>query len=178
MITHSAEYLANLDRYKYFAFLLTYNLNDNRVFSNWEEFNCSDEKLINKLINEAYLNSDINEANIRKLARSEPWRSIWISSCKVGNLFDKPQCEMSDYQKMLVSWSLIYDNVFEHPDCPGDSVIDNDEALDAWLKSQSDERAKQRDQNNADNFLKNDKIRNSGEVGIVVDSVEDAKTCV
>lgn len=31
-------------------------------------------------------------------------------------------------------WSDFYDRVYQHPDCPDESVIQDDEALDHWCK--------------------------------------------
>jgi hypothetical protein len=165
--------MARYELYKYYVFLSTKGLNDQKIWNTWGEFQQTDTALVNYLVNEAYASNNINETVIRKLARSEPWRSAWLAGVKTGNLFNRPTTEMTDYQRALVGWSLIYDNAFENPDCPSTEVVDNDILFDKWLESQAAKREKE--SINADNFIRNEKIRNAGEVFLMADSQEDAE---
>lgn len=63
---------------------------------------------------------------LRLLARTEPWRSIWGAN---KNCFRK----IGDEQRMLVVFTKMYDNVWEHPERPPDGVIDDDDMLDGWF---------------------------------------------
>lgn len=168
LLTQSAEYISSIEKYKKLIFLLTFK-NGKRLWEDWNFYNkIQDDKFINFIMNKVYLNTDVDEKAIRLIARTEPWRSIWISSCKVGNLFSVPMSNMTDYQKAVVSWSLIYDSVYESMDSPPQETIDNDILLDTWLEQQSEKR----------NSSKNNKSSINSkheEVGIVVDTSEDAK---
>jgi len=115
-----------------------------------------------------------NEEKIRLLAHNEPWRSIWVASKKSGNLLSRPMTEMTDYQRILISWSLIYDSVYESSDCPSDETINNDDLLDSWLMKQSEKRKKELSKGDS-SFTTSEKILGAGEISIMVDSEEDAK---
>lgn len=173
LFNHSAEHLANIEKYKFFIFLCTFNENEERVWPTWISFQTAQDDLVSFLMKECFLNEDINEKKIRKLARSEPWRSTWLASNKSGNLFSFSMTEMTDLQRSLVGWSMIYDNAYESPDCPGDEVIDDDILFDAWLEEQSRKRKRESQKNSFDKMKHGSGM--SGEVGIMVDSVEDAK---
>lgn len=170
----TSEYIATLEKNKYFIYLLTHNIFNERVWTHWESFCKEDDIIINHLISESYFNKNIDEAKIRLLARSEPWRSTWITGIKTGNLFNGPVSEMTDLQRLLVSWSIIYDGVYESMECPSDDVIQNDALLDHWLNTQNDKRKKAKTKSSVDDML-NDKDKQAGEVGIMVDSLEDAQ---
>lgn len=174
LLANSAEYIARLEVYKRYLFWLAHNEYGNRIWETWYSFCQADSNFINILLTEAYLENDLNDTNIRALARNEPWRSTWLTSCKTGHLFPHANCDMTDYQRTLVSWSLIYDNAFEHPECPSYDVIQNDVLFDQWMLEQSEKRKKE-SQKRPEDFITNSAIKNSQEIGIVVDSPEDAK---
>jgi hypothetical protein len=173
LLVNSAEFMARYELYKYYIYLLTRTLEDKRVWASWTEFTHTNTVFINYLVNEAYASNNIDETVVRKLARSEPWRSTWLAAVKTGDLFGRPTTELTDYQRALVGWSMIYDNAYESPDCPSIDIIDNDILFDKWLESQSEKRKKE--SVDADNIIKNSRIRNAGEVFIMADSQEDAE---
>jgi frataxin-like iron-binding protein CyaY len=172
LLTNTIEYLLKIEKYKYLLFLNTYK-NNKRVWENEKDFYLlQKENIVNFLLKKTYLNFDIDSKSIRLIARNDPWRVIWRSSTKTGSLFKHSASEMTEYQKELVTWSILYDGVYESLDCPDDSVIENDDLLDAWLIEQQEKRSKEK----KDKFsTENAKINNSNEIGIVVDSPEDAE---
>jgi hypothetical protein len=175
LLINSAEYISKYETYKYYLQVLTTDIYGNKIWPNAESFSKEDNNLINRLIVNGYFGANISEEKIRKLARSEPWRSVWIAASKCGQLFPFPFTEMTEYQQALVRWSIIYDNAFESSDPPPWSVVDNDAEFNIWLKNQSERIKKTSDSKSIDSLIKNDKIRNSQEIGIVVDSFEDAQ---
>lgn len=172
----SAEYMTSLLIHKHLLFLLTFDENENRIWTNLDEFRKVDENLLNRILSASYFSGEINESDIRLVARSDPWRSIWSASIKSGNLFDHPSCRLTDYQRAVVTWSIIYDNIYEHPESPGQDIINNDDLLDAWMDKQRKERESSRNKDSVSKITsKNSKISNSKEVGIIVDSIDDAQ---
>lgn len=175
----SVEYLSKIEEYKYYTFVGTYNIDNVRVWDNWKDFQEAEEHLVYGIINQFFFNDLLTETNIRLLARSEPWRSVWLTTKKSGNIFGKPAYQLTDTQRILVSWSTMYDSIYENPDAPPDDVIENDNLLDQWIKQQSNERKKKIKEKykgpTARSFSMNSKISNSQEIGIVVNSVEDLK---
>jgi len=129
-----------------YEYLITNTIfhNDKKVFksftsdqNSYTEFTA----LINE-INKYSLNAKI----YRKIARSELWRSYW----NVGKerVFNDAVVDWSDEQRSLVSFSTMYDSVYNHPEKPPDSVINEDDSLDGWmiLQYRNAEKAKQQDQ--------------------------------
>jgi len=171
LLSNTAEYLAKLEVYKRYIFWCTFLEDGRKCWNDWKAFTKLDSKFVNDLISQAYLNGDIDEASIRKLARSEPWRSTWLTATKVSNLFNKPLVELTDYQRALCSWSIVYDNALEHPDGPSWEIIENDALFDEWSEAQAEKRKS----TNKGVEITNSKIRNSDEIFIMAETPEDAK---
>ena len=122
----------------------------------------------------AYSSTRIDESHYRELARTEPWRSFWNAAKVEHCLFGTPPVDWTDDQKTLVNWSMLYDNVYNHPDCPGDKVIEDDDLLDGWLIVQRRNREKGMNELDGEKLLKNEKIRNSQEVFLIAETQSDA----
>ena len=85
----------------------------------------------------------INTTIIREIARHNLWRIRYINSQKTSEtLFGIPTSEYSVDQLNLVYWSNFYQNVYEMlpEDRPSDTIIEDDMALDAYLKAYYEER--------------------------------------
>jgi hypothetical protein len=78
---------------------------------------------------------------IREIARTQPWRSIW--SLGKPNPFQKPVIELTDHQQSLMLYSNMYDNIRESMDCPPDNIIEDDDCCDGWLIIQNRKREKE-----------------------------------
>ena len=67
-----------------------------------------------------------SNTDMRLVARTEPWRSFWATN---------PSCfrVQGDEQKVLILFSKMYDNVYEHSERPADGIIDDDDMLDGWF---------------------------------------------
>jgi hypothetical protein len=134
-----------------------------------------DEGLIDNCI-EILSYDRLNEAQFRELARTDPWRPIWSAKAHAGRgVFDLPAVELSEDQKNLVIWSNIYDNIREYPDCPADDIIEDDDMLDGWMIIHRCKREAEAASQGGASGIGNDKIRNSGEVFMMADTIEDAR---
>jgi hypothetical protein len=123
---------------------------------------------INYIIDE-YHHSFLSEKDCRELARTEPWKSLWIIKDKVNlNLFNNPpNTDLTYNQKNIVIWSQMYDNVQESLECPSKDVIDDDDMLDGWFLVQSKKREKEASEKEFESNTKSDKIKNSSEVFVM-----------
>lgn len=117
----------------------------------------------------------ISDAENRELARTEPWRSLWACRKAGGGLFGPDLGSLTEEQRVLTTYSCFYDSVWEHPDCPDDSVVTDDDMLDGWLIDQRRQREDRHAKRQGEKLLGNDKIRNADEVFIVAETFEDAK---
>ncbi len=120
-----------------------------------------------------YNDNQLEEADYRILSRTEPWRLIWACKKSANHVFSKPSTELTDEQKTLCYWSSVYDSIYESPDCPEDSVIDDDDMLDGFLIEQRNKRGENVNKN--EDFTNNPKIKNADEVYLVAETVEDAQ---
>jgi len=82
---------------------------------------------------------------IRAIARSNLWRIKYVTSLKTGDsLFGVPISEYTSDMLNLVYWSHYYQNINEMmpEDQPSDDIIEDDEALDAFMQDYHNERSK------------------------------------
>lgn len=80
---------------------------------------------------------------IRELARSSMWRIRYVTCMKTSEpLLGVPASEYTVDQLNLVYWSNYYQNIYEMmPESrPSDLIIDDDDALDAYMKAFYEER--------------------------------------
>lgn len=77
--------------------------------------------------------SIVQDCDIRSLARSEVWRSIWMVGKNAGGLFANGLDSLTQNQRSLTYWSSIYDSVYQAYDRPMSTIIDTDDLLDSWL---------------------------------------------
>ena len=47
----------------------------------------------------------------------------------------------------------MYSKIYEHPECPEDAIIEDDDALDGWMLNQQKENKKQKMEKGVDNLL-------------------------
>ena len=104
--------------------------------------------------------SGLSSSIIREVARSNLWRIRYINSVKTSDqLFGIPTSEYSANQLSLAYWSNYYQNIFEMSaeDRPSELIIDDDESLDAYMKSVYEER-------NRDDASRRSKSNRSGKL--------------
>lgn len=78
---------------------------------------------------------------IRQIARSDAWISIWNTAGKnPGRLFSNKF--LNDEQRSLIMYTRMYENVYKHPECPPNNVINDDDLLDGWLIEQKQNKDK------------------------------------
>lgn len=116
----------------------------------------------------------VEDDDIRWLAHNEPWRSIWSATKVEGTVFGVSPVDYTEEQKSLVGWSSLYDSVYGHPDCPSDEVVNDNDLLDGWLIDQRRQRDGRLASKEVDDQL-SDSTRNSQEVFIPAETVEDAR---
>lgn len=123
----------------------------------------------NELINCYYGKNAVSEAQIRELARSDPWRVYWRTSkeCCMP-LFSGVMSNITEYQYDLISWSTIYDFAYNSTNRPSDEVIQNDIKFDVWYKKEADRISRESRSNQDD--MKGIKGVGSKEVFIPADA--------
>jgi hypothetical protein len=127
-----------------------------------------------EVISRLYYSMFINDKTCRELARTEPWKSLWIlNESNTFNLFANKDRELSHDQKNILIWSRMYDNVQESMDCPSDNVINDDDMLDGWFILQRRKREQEKNENELDKLPPN--IANKQEVFLMAKNKKDAE---
>lgn len=121
-----------------------------------------------------YSEKTITASEFRKVALSSPFRTMWTSSKKRGDIFNKCATQMDGQQLSLVSYAMMYDNVYESQEAPPESVIKDDYALDGWFIVQKRKHEKEQKAAEADGILANSKNANAQEVMLMANNYEDA----
>jgi len=131
-------------------FLVATSLRDENynILYNIDNFINVDHGLIQYIIEKT---NHIDLGVIREISRSEPWRSMWVS--QKGDVFGKPAVEWTEYQRILCSFSRMYDNVYESPECPPDDVIEDNDMLDGWFIKQKRDREKNKKEKMTDKMF-------------------------
>lgn len=144
--------------------------NNKLVFNVEDAKNNASYQYFNSLVNE------INQHNIgiklyKSIARSGSWRSFW--NCNKSNIFKKQVIDWTDEQRSLVNITKMYDNIYEHPECPDDAIIEDDDALDGWLIHQKNTAKKLKKQATMDSG--NPNLKKAQEVFVMANDFEEAE---
>ena len=142
---------------------------DNKVFTK-DNFLESNGELIGLFTAKIFQNSVTSE-QIREIARSEPWRSMWAGN--KGNTFGTPSSHWSEEQRHLVAYSRMYDNVQESLEPPPENVINDDDMLDGWFIKQKKDREKEKQEKKGDELFKG-KGQDGQELFMVAGSRQEA----
>lgn len=118
-----------------------------------------------------YKNNQLPQEEIRKISQSNQWRSIWNSSEKNGNLFSLNTCDLSQGQIDLITWTRMYDSIYQSMDCPSEEVIKDDIAIDGWFIHQARKRKEEDKEKQKDNILS--KSKKGGDLFLPAKTQED-----
>lgn len=81
-------------------------------------------------------------AEYKSVARSDYWRGYYTNN--KNHLFDVNSKDYTDEQRAILNISVMYDRIYEHPDCPGEDIINDDDALDGWMIDQKDKNKEEK----------------------------------
>lgn len=172
-ITNTLEGYANSIKHEYIICNTLYNTANKLVFDTNK--NNKSFSLFNNLIQEID-QIMITTEHFKEIARDGLWRNYWNTSDKT-KLFSGSSIELTDEQRALINISKMYDNVYEHPECPSESVIVDDDALEGWMimQKRKNEVAKKQ---NAFDATNNQNMKKAGEVFMMADSKDDVAAIV
>jgi len=145
--------------------------NNSLIFNN--QNNTNNYVLFNNVVNELNKHS-IGLSDFKKLARSHIWRSYWNVS--KNSIFSQQGNNITDDQRTIIGISQMYDRVYEHPECPADEIIEDDDALDGWMIVQKRKIEKDKKQQQVDNL--NPKLKNAQEVFLFANNNDEAQEIV
>ncbi len=96
------------------------------------------EKAVIKVSSEKSTNEEI-----RELARTEPWKSIW--NAHGDRYFGR---ETTEEQRTLILYSKMYDSVYKSSESPPEYIIHDDDLLDGWIIHQRKESEREKKTSN------------------------------
>lgn len=144
-----------------------YDKNNELVFNNPNKDTYEYQKL-QKFIREILENA-LDISILRTLAKSELWRSF---ACAIDTSRDLHT--INDDYRYFIGLFRMYDNVRQHPECPSEEIIDDDDALDGWFMYQNKKTEKEKKKNAILNKVRGN-TKNAGEVFVITDDVKEAK---
>ena len=116
----------------------------------------------------------IEVGEYRELARTDPWRGIWINSSQdPERAFKRSVTELTTQQLQLISWSRLYDSIAEAHESPPEPVVSDDDALDGWLIEKGREKEREQNKLKLDGF--DEKHAGADDVFVQVHSPEEAQ---
>lgn len=138
LFTCTAEQRAEEVKRRHIVRLSTETIEEKPYWNTEEDFwNETDIQFIFKLAVAYYNYNMLAEKDLRLIARHPMWRYRWNASKNGADLFGRPISEWSEMQNTLVYWSQFYDYIYESMDRPGDYIIEDDAACDAWVEEQN-----------------------------------------
>ena len=99
---------------------------------------------------------------------------MWIA--QKGDALGKPSCEWTDQQRYLVSFSKMYDNVYESTECPPEEVIEDDDILDGWFIKQRKDREESKQTKSSDHHFGSHKGQGNQELFVMARDQQEAQT--
>jgi len=139
LLSNSAENYAMLTQQRYIIGKITKYSNGDMFWSDINNFyEYTNVELINDLSDLFFCKSRFSTKAIREIARSQPWRNVWLCAKITGNPFNIPHVEWTNNQLDLVNWSQTYDIAYDAYERPSKEVIDDDDLLDSWFIRQSE----------------------------------------
>lgn len=166
----TAEGVARLAKMQYLVAASTVSSDDKLVWAD-DELDLIPFHYIHKLA-DAYNDHIYSETQIRGIARSERWKSVWYAGKSERGVFGFPAIRLTDQQRQLISWSRFYDNVHESSDCPPNEVIDDDDLLDGWVTLTHREREDEKGRRQAENKM-GGKLSKANEIYYVASTSDD-----
>ena len=150
---------------EFLAAVCTFDEDNKRMYSP-KDFGTSDSALMERAYEEREIDG-VTQEEMREIARNEPWRSYWSVSKQnlfgnpMLNIFGPTQSEaviipsshLNQYQRAMVMICKMYDNAAQHPDCPEDEVIDDDDMFDGWMIYENRKREKDKSKKRIDDLV-------------------------
>ncbi len=139
---------------------------DKLLFNNYPEIN---HILFNNIAQEIAHNI-IPVNTYKQIVRTDSWRKMYNSN--PTNIFNRAATEHTEEQKALLSINQMYNKIYEHPECPSEDIIEDDDALDGWMLDQQKKNAREKMEKGVDNLL-GKKGQNATEVFLMAKNDEE-----
>lgn len=144
-----------------------YNSHNKLHFKNPKK-NTYEHKMLQLFMKEI-LDNALQPVQIRELAKSDIWRS-YVSAINI----EKNILDLNDDYKNLINIHKMYEGAKQHPECPSEEVLKDDDALDGWFIFQHRKSEKEKKKNAILDRVGGN-IKNAGEVFLMTDDQQETK---
>lgn len=131
---NTLEGIAEHARKTYIFLNSIYDENGNAIFSSSIYEDKEIDVSLYNFFTAVYTRELIGEKTIRTIARSSNWRLLW--NTKKHNVFYNDYNELNEEQRLIVTYSELYDFAFQHDKTPPQTVIEDDDVFDGWYLTQ------------------------------------------
>ena len=114
----------------------------------------------------------ITDEQFREIARTSPWRNTWNCNNSCAYVFSESVSDLTPNQIALISYSVMYDNIYQSQECPPDEVVEDNDAIDGWLLLQREKRSKKQQESLLENLHK--KHADSKDIFVMAENKEEA----
>lgn len=141
----SAEVRASEEKSLFLCWSCVYDENEELYWKSYSDFKTTTDILFRGRVLSSFLEfyGGLSNKLIRFIARHNLWRIRYVNSQKVSEaLFGVPSAEYTNDMLSLAYWSNFYDNIYQMmpEDRPSDNIIEDDDALDAYMSNYYEER--------------------------------------
>lgn len=165
------KHFANNIKHEFIILNCLLDSDNNKIIENMQSFNNMFNNSFAQLVAKEILDNQIPVSELKKIARSDIWRSYYNEH----NAFPKSSVEANDDYRHLVSLTKMYDQIRQHPECPPDDLIEDDDALDGWFLFQKHKSAKEKQKNQVLDKVGGNKIKNAGEIFVVTQDQNETR---
>lgn len=170
-IKHSMDYLkleffASSMKNQYIISQRILNLDGSRVFD--EDYRSLDSRELSKFL-KPIEEKTVTAKDLRDIVKGDTWSAYTVQDKIFG-----PSIDLNDDQRNLLALQRMYNNVRQHPECPSDEIINDDDALDGWFLFQKDKQKKDKIKNSLLSKVRG-KIKDHSSVFIFTQDEEESK---
>jgi hypothetical protein len=170
-IKHSMDYLkleffASSMKNQYIISQRIFNLDGSQVFD--EDYRSLDSRELSKFL-KPIEEKTVTAKDLRDIVKGDAWSAYTVQDKIFG-----PSIDLNDDQRNLLALQRMYNNVRQHPECPSDEIIDDDDALDGWFLFQKDKQKKEKVKNSLLSKVRG-KIKDHSSVFIFTQDEEERK---
>ena len=151
-----------------FIIMNTIYNNSNRLHFKNPKKNTHEHKML-QLFTKEILDNALQPAQLRELAKSDIWKSYVAAINLEKNILD-----INDDYKNLINIHKMYEGAKQHPECPSEDILKDDDALDGWFIFQHRKSQKEKKKNAILDRVGGN-IKNAGEVFLMTDDQQETK---
>ena len=140
----------------------------NLIFENYPNIN---HILFNNIAQEIAQNI-IPVNKYKQIVKSDVWRKLYNSN--PTNVFARSASQHTEEQKAILSINQMYSKIYEHPECPSDEIVNDDDMFDGWMIHQKKEREAQKTKKDVSSLI-GEKQRNAEELYPMAPTEDSAK---